>query len=296
MDKLSNLCKASLLKEEEAFYIRKKTRGVFMNEVLKRNNVKVIGNKEKVIMFAHGFGCDQTMWRHIVPSFEEEYQIVLFDYVGSGDSNLEVYNSEKYGSLKGYVQDVLDIIEALKLHEVIFVGHSVSSMIGMLAAIQKPEAFKSLVMIGPSPRYLNDREYFGGFEERDIYEMLDMMEMNFIGWSSYMAPIVAANDVHPAVAKEVEKSFSSTDPKITKQFAEVTFFSDHRKDLEKSSIPTLIIQCSEDSIVPIQVGEYLHRHIEKSDFKIMDVKGHYPHLSHPHETIQLIKEYLYQMQ
>ena len=266
-----------------------------MSEVLKRNNVKVIGNKEKVIMFAHGFGCDQTMWRHIIPSFLDDYKIVLFDYVGSGESDLSVYNAEKYASLKGYVRDVLDIVEALELRDVIFVGHSVSSMIGMLAAIQKPDVFQKLVMIGPSPRYLNDHEYYGGFDERDIHEMLDMMEMNFIGWASYMAPIVAATEKHPAVAKEVEKSFSSTNPKITKQFAEVTFFSDHRKDLEKSSSPVLIIQCSEDSIVPIQVGEYLHHHIENSEFKIMDVKGHYPHLSHPCETAEIIKGYLYQV-
>ena len=266
-----------------------------MSEVLKRNNVKVIGNKETTIMFAHGFGCDQTMWRHIVPSFIEDYKIVLFDYVGSGSSNIECYDTEKYGSLLGYVQDVLDIVEELKLKDVIFVGHSVSSMIGMLATIQKPDVFQRLVMIGPSPRYLNDSEYYGGFEEKDINEMLDMMEMNFIGWASYMAPIVAAQEKHPTVAEEVEKSFSSNDPKITKQFAEVTFFSDHRQDLEKSSLPVLIIQCSEDSIVPIQVGEYLHRVIQKSDLKIMDAKGHYPHLSHPNETIQLIKEYLYQV-
>lgn len=271
----------------------KETRGVSMSEILKRNNVKVIGNKEKVIMFAHGFGCDQTMWRHIVPSFSDEYKIILFDYVGSGESDLDVYNTEKYGSLRGYVQDVLDIVEALKLSDVIFVGHSVSSMIGMLAAIQKPEVFQRLIMIGPSPRYLNDQDYYGGFDERDIQEMLDMMEMNFIGWASYLAPIVAAVENHPTVAKEVEKSFSSTNPKITKQFAEVTFFSDHRQDLEKSSIPVLIIQCSEDSIVPLQVGEYLHRHIEKSEFKIIDAKGHYPHLSHPGETVEIIKEYLY---
>ena len=151
-----------------------------MNEVLKRNNVKVIGNKEKVIMFAHGFGCDQTMWRHIIPSFLDDYKIVLFDYVGSGESDLSVYNAEKYASLKGYVRDVLDIVEALELRDVIFVGHSVSSMIGMLAAIQKPDVFQKLVMIGPSPRYLNDHEYYGGFDERDIHEMLVMMEMNFI--------------------------------------------------------------------------------------------------------------------
>ena len=264
-----------------------------MRKVLERNNVKVIGEGIETIMFAHGFGCDQSMWRHIVPSFEKDYRIVLFDYVGSGNSDLTAYDSEKYSTLHGYAQDVLDIIDELQLEQFIFVGHSVSSMIGMLASIERPDRFKHIVMVGPSPRYLNDAgRYYGGFEKKDVLELLDMMEMNFIGWASFMAPLVTDSIVNPNVSKEVERSFNSGDPIITKQFAEVTFFSDHRKDLAKSITPTLIIQCSDDSIVPIEVGEYLHNHLENSEFQLMDVKGHYPHLSNPTKTVQLIKEYL----
>lgn len=264
-----------------------------MTNVMTRNNVKVIGAGEQTIVFAHGFGCDQSMWQYIAPSFEGDYRIVLFDYVGSGNSDLHAYRAEKYSSLHGYVQDVLDVMEALELRDVIFVGHSVSSMIGMLASIKCPEYFDKLIMIGPSPRYLNEGEhYVGGFDLSDINELLDMMEMNFTGWASFLAPIAMNNPDLPQLTKELEQSFISTDPVIAREFAEVTFLSDHRSDLSKSTIPTLIMQCSDDSIVPLDVGEYLHSHLKNSTLRIMEAKGHYPHISHPAETITLIKEYL----
>lgn len=264
-----------------------------MNEVGVRNKVKVIGEGERTLLFAHGFGCDQSMWQYITPAFEQNYKIVLFDYVGSGNSDLSAYSMEKYGTFRGYVQDVLDVIEAFGLTDIIFVGHSVSSMIGMLASIEQPEAFHKMIMIGPSPRYLNDGdEYFGGFEKSDITELLEMMEMNFAGWAGFMAPLAMNNPEYPNLAKDLERSFISTDPVITREFAEVTFCSDHRHELSKATIPTLIMQCSEDSIVPIQVGEYLHKHLKQSTFRLMEAKGHYPHISHPEETVALITEYL----
>lgn len=233
------------------------------------------------------------MWRFIVPHFTEEYRIVLFDYVGSGGSDWSAYNTEKYSTLHGYANDLLEIFEELHLENVVFIAHSVSSMIGMLASIQKPELFESVIMIGPSPCYINYLpEYKGGFEMTDIQELLNMMEMNFIGWASYFAPIAMSNTELPVYTEELEKSFSLTDPAITHKFAMATFYSDHRSDLAKMTVPSLILQCSEDSIVPIEVGQYLHENLKNSEFKLLKAKGHYPHLSHPEKTIEYIKEYL----
>ncbi|WP_458463195.1 alpha/beta fold hydrolase [Paenibacillus sp.] len=262
-------------------------------DVLVRNNVKVLGSGSQTIVFAHGFGCDQDMWRYIVPSFMENYRVVLFDYVGSGESQINYYDAGKYSNLQGYAQDVLEIMEALELRDTIFVGHSVSSMIGMLASIQDAKYFKQIVMLGPSPRYVNDLpNYYGGFDQNDIDELLEMMQMNFIGWASYLAPIVMNNPERKDLAEELEKSFCSRDPHIARQFAEVTFLSDCRIDLEQATVPTLILQCSEDSIAPVEVGDYLHAHLKNSRLQQMTAKGHYPHLSQPEETIRMIKDYL----
>ncbi|MBJ6360180.1 alpha/beta fold hydrolase [Paenibacillus sp. GCM10012307] len=268
-----------------------------MTDVLLRNHVNILGTGSRTIMFAHGFGCDQDMWRYIVPGFEANYRIVLFDYVGSGKSSLNDYNPCKYSDLQGYAQDVLDIMEALDLNDVIFVGHSVSSMIGMLASIQAQSYFDHIVMLGPSPRYINDLpDYYGGFDKSDIEELLNMMQMNFAGWASYLAPIVMRNPERRELTEELERSFCSRDPHIARQFAEVTFMSDCRASLPDASIPTLILQCSEDSIAPVEVGNYLHNHLKNSTLRLMTAKGHYPHLSHPEETIQFIKEYLANVQ
>lgn len=264
-----------------------------MSTVTKRNNVTIAGKGEKTIMLAHGFGCDQSMWRYIVPLLEEDYRLVLFDYVGAGESDFKAYESAKYNTLHGYVQDVLDIIDELQLKNVFFIGHSISAMIGMLASIEQPVCFEKLVMIGPSARYLNDSDgYYGGFEKSDITELLDMMEMNFTGWASYMAPMVMDGSQNPQLTKELEERFVSTAPWIAREFAEVTFFSDHRASLPKANIPTLIIQCSNDSIVPIEAGEYLHTHLQNSTFYLMEAKGHYPHISQPEKTGEIIREFL----
>ncbi|MCM0625384.1 alpha/beta hydrolase [Lysinibacillus sp. OL1_EC] len=263
-----------------------------MENIVVRNNVTILGHGDQPLIFAHGFGCDQNMWRFITPAFMDKYKIILFDYVGSGNSDINAYSSEKYQSLQGYVQDLLDIIETLSLQNSIFVGHSISAMIGLLASIQHPDYFKKLIMIGPSPCYLNDDGYRGGFERSDIAELLDMMEMNFTGWASYMAPIAMSNPDQPALTQELKQTFIAADPIIAKEFAEVTFLSDHRSELPKVSVPSLIIQCSEDSIVPISVGDYLHQHLKNSTLQLMEAKGHYPHISHPNETIQCIADFL----
>jgi sigma-B regulation protein RsbQ len=244
------------------------------------------------MLFAHGFGCDQNMWRFITPAFADEYRIVLFDYVGSGKSDLRAYDPVRYGDLRGYAQDVVDVCEALDLRDVVFVGHSVSSMIGVLAAQKAPDRFAKLIMVGPSPRYINATDYVGGFERADIEGLLDMMDKNFMGWASYLAPVIMKNQDHPEYTRELEESFCSTDPRIARRFAEATFFADNREDLKDIMIPSLIMQCSDDVIAPMAVGEYLRERIPGSTLKVMKATGHCPHVSHPDETVEVIKEYL----
>lgn len=264
-----------------------------MKSIQQRNHVKVMGQGEQTIVLAHGFGCEQSMWQYIAPDLAKRYRVVLFDYVGAGNSDITAYESEKYSTAHGYKQDLLDIIEALELENIHFVGHSVSSMIGMLAAIEKPAYFNKFVMIGPSPCYLNEPDgYTGGFEENEIAELLTMMEMNFTGWASYLAPIVTDPTKNAQQTKDLEQSFVSVNPQIAREFAEMTFLSDHRDRLASMTIPTLIIQCSDDSIVPMEVGEYLHTHLPASTLRVMQVKGHYPHISEPTETRKLIEEFL----
>jgi sigma-B regulation protein RsbQ len=262
------------------------------SNVLVRNHVQVSGNGRQPMLFAHGFGCDQNMWRFVAPDFEEDYKIVLFDYVGSGKSDLRAYRPERYGSLEGYARDVLEICEALDLSDIIFVGHSVSSMIGVLAAIEQPQRFSRLVMLGPSPCYLNDADYVGGFERADIAGLLDTMERNYIGWAHFLAPVVMKNGEREELTRELEQSFCSTDPEIARRFAEATFLADNRADVPKVGVPSLILQCSDDAIAPLPVGEYLHQNLRDSTLRVMSATGHCPHMSHPDETIQLMREYL----
>ena len=264
-----------------------------VENILKRNNVSVIGQGSQPMLLAHGFGCDQNMWRFVVPAFAADYKIILFDYVGSGKSDLGAYSTERYGDLQGYVQDIIDICQALELSKVNFVGHSVSSIIGLLASIQAPDLFEKLILIAPSPCYINDLpDYFGGFERKDIEDLLDVMEKNYIGWASFLAPMVMKNSDRPELTQELETSFCSTDPLVASDFARTTFYSDNRQDLAKVTLPSLILQCAEDAIAPTSVGEYMHRHLAQSNLRLMKATGHCPHMSHPQETIDMIKEYL----
>ncbi|WP_256972680.1 alpha/beta fold hydrolase [Saccharibacillus sp. O23] len=262
-------------------------------DILKRNHVTVLGSGERTLVFGHGFGCDQKMWRLVAPRFADRYRVVLFDYVGSGLSQLDQYDPAKYGSLAGYSRDLLDVMEALELRDAVFVGHSVSSMIGAMASIRHPEYFERLVMVGPSPRYLNDPPgYYGGFDRDDIDELLEMMQLNFSGWASYMAPAAMQNGDRRELSDELERQFASRDPRIARQFAEVTFYSDCRDILGEVQTPTLILQCAEDSIAPLEVGDYLHKHLNGSTLNRMTAKGHYPQLSQPDETFERIDHYL----
>jgi sigma-B regulation protein RsbQ len=257
-----------------------------------RNNVRIQGRGTQPMLFAHGFGCDQNMWRYITPAFEAEYKIILFDYVGAGKSDASAYNAERYASLQGYATDVLEICEELQLQNVVFVGHSVSCMIGLLAALEAPAHFEKLIMIGPSPSYINDGAYKGGFERQDIEELLETMEKNYIGWANFLAPNIMGNSNRPELGAELTESFCSTDPVIARQFAQATFFSDNRTDLKKNRIPALVLQCSDDIIAPLQVGEYVYKNLPNSTLRIMKATGHCPHMSAPEETIALMRNFL----
>jgi sigma-B regulation protein RsbQ len=261
--------------------------------VLDRNNVTVTGKAgAQALMFSHGFGCDQNMWRHVAPEFEREHRIVLFDLVGSGGSDLAAYDEAKYGTLSGYADDVLEILAALDVGPVVFVGHSVSAMIGVLAAARAPERFAKLVLVGPSPRYVDDEGYTGGFSRADIDELLGALESNFLGWSNQMAPVIMGNPDRPELGDELTNSFCRTDPDVAAQFARVTFLSDNRADLPGVSVPTLVLQCRTDAIAPQAVGEYVHRAIPGSRYVLLDATGHCPNLSAPAETAAAIRAFL----
>jgi sigma-B regulation protein RsbQ len=261
--------------------------------ILSRTNVRVSGRPDgQPMLFAHGFGCDQNMWRFVAPEFEDSYRVILFDHVGAGRSDLSAYDPDRYATLQGYADDVLAICRELDLTDVVFVGHSVSAMIGVLAAAQAPERFAALVLIGPSPRYVDADGYVGGFSREDIEELLESLDSNYLGWSSAMAPVIMGNPDRPELGEELTNSFCRTDPAIAKRFARVTFLSDNRADLAKVSAPTLVLQCTEDVIAPTAVGEYVHREIRGSSLVLLDATGHCPNLSAPAETVAAIKAFL----
>jgi sigma-B regulation protein RsbQ len=244
------------------------------------------------MVFAHGFGCDQAMWRFVAPDFAVDHRVVLFDHVGSGNSDLSAYDPEKYGSLRGYASDVVEICRELGLTDVVFVGHSVSAMIGVLAEQQAPELFGAQVMVGPNPRYVDDSGYVGGFSRTDIVGLLDALDSNHLGWSTQMAPVIMGNPDRPELTEELTNSFCRTDPDIARQFARVTFLSDNRADLASVGVPTLVLQCSDDVIAPDVVGEYVHQQIAGSVLTRLAATGHVPHLSAPEETTAAIRAFL----
>jgi sigma-B regulation protein RsbQ len=232
------------------------------------------------------------MWRHVTPAFEDDYRVIVFDYVGAGDSDLSAYDPERYASLDGYAADVLEICRELELRDVIFVGHSVSAMIGALAAIEEPDRFAKLVMIGPSPCYVDDGGYVGGFSRDDIAELLESLESNYLGWSSAMAPVIMGNPERPELGAELTASFCRTDPAIARQFAQVTFLSDNRADLARVEVPALVLQCDDDVIAPVGVGDFVRDAMPNSTLVSLKVTGHCPHLSAPDQTVAAIREFL----
>lgn len=259
---------------------------------LTRNNVVVKGTPPRAIMFAHGFGCDQNMWRLVAPAFESDFRTVLFDYVGAGGADATAYDPVRYSSLSGYADDVLEIADELGVRQGIFVGHSVSAMVGVLASLKSPETFASLVLVGPSPRYIDDGDYIGGFTQLQIEELLKFLGENHMGWSAAMAPAIMGNPDRPELGDELTTSFCRMQPEIAKAFAAVTFNSDNRADLARVTARTLILQCSSDIIAPTEVGEYVHRQIPKSEIKYLRATGHCPNLSSPDEVISAIRDFV----
>ena len=260
--------------------------------VLARNNVRVSGLGPRTIVFAHGFGCDQNMWRYVAPSFESEYRVVLFDHVGCGRSDLGAYDPLKYSSLHGYASDVIELGRELNIQEGIFVGHSVSAMIGILATNEAPDMFSDLVLVGPSPRYIDDDGYEGGFTRQQIEELLDFLDDNHIGWSMTMGPVIMGNPDRPELTEELVNSFCRTDPEIAKAFARVTFLADNRTDLPRCQARALVIQCRQDVIAQPAVGKYVRDHLPRGDMVILDATGHCPNLSAPAEVITAIQSFV----
>ncbi|MEU4727445.1 alpha/beta hydrolase [Streptomyces sp. NPDC023588] len=262
-------------------------------DTMRRNNVKVSGSPgSPVVMLAHGFGCDQNMWRLVAPALAGEFRVVMFDYVGSGGSDPSAWNDERYASLDGYARDVIEVCEALDLRDVTFVGHSVSAMIGVLAAAAAPERLSSLVMVGPSPCYIDDDTYRGGFSAEDIDELLESLESNYLGWSAAMAPVIMGNPERPELGEELTNSFCATDPAMARVFARTTFLSDSRGDLKSVGVPTLVLECSEDVIAPREVGAYVHAAIPGSRLITLDATGHCPQLSAPEATTSAIRSFV----
>lgn len=262
------------------------------NSSIERNNVRILGRGTQPMLFAHGYGCDQNMWRYVYPAFEENYKIILFDHTGAGNSDESQYSFEKYDTLEGYTEDLLDICKELELQHTILVAHSVSSMIAVLAAVKEPQRFAKLILISPSPRYINDSDYIGGFNREDIEELMEALDSNYLGWAENMAPKIMGNDERAELGEELTNSFCRTNPEIAKHFAKVTFLSDNRKDLQHVNVPTLVMQCSEDVIAPEEVGEYVHKQIKNSSFRLLKATGHCPNLSAPEETVEVMKNFL----
>ena len=262
-------------------------------DVLSRHNVTVSGPPDgQPMLFAHGFGCDQNMWRHVAPAFADEFRVVLFDHVGSGGADVAAYDVRRHASLGGYARDVLDICAALDLQDVVFVGHSVSAMIGVLAELAEPDRFDKLVLVVPSPRYIDDAGYVGGFSEADIEGLLESLDSNYLGWSSVMAPVIMGNADRPELGQELTASFCRADPDIARRFARVTFLSDNRTDLAQVSTPTLVLQCSQDVIAPVEVGEFVRDAIPGSTLTMLQATGHCPNLSAPEQTTAAIDAFV----
>lgn len=266
--------------------------GIPIVNTTSRNNVQIRGRGTRAMVFAHGFGCDQNMWRFVAPEFYADFKVVLFDHVGAGGSDLSAYDKTKYSTLQGYADDVVEIGREHGLKDAVFVGHSVSAMIGVLASLKAPDLFGQMVLVGPSARYINDDDYVGGFSDKQIAELLEFLEDNHMGWSAAMAPSIMGNPDRPELGEELTNSFCRTDPEIAKAFARVTFTSDNRADLSKVKVPTLIMQCSEDIIASEEVGKYVRNNIPGSEIVFLKATGHCPNLSAPAEVVSAIRAYV----
>lgn len=261
-------------------------------DILQRHYVRSYGSGTHPMVFSHGFGTDQHAWQYMAPAFAASHRVVLFDLVGAGNSDKAAYDFTRYGTLEGYADDLVALLRTLQLPKVVYVGHSVSGMIGVLAAIRAPELFERLVLLAASPCYLNDGDYRGGFEVTDLEELLGFLDRDYRAWSHTMVPNLVGGDMRPELVDEVLASFSRVEPAIARQFARAAFLSDYRSQLTQLRIPSLIIQCAEDFVAPAEVGQYLHEHLAGSTLEILNTTGHYPHLNAPVATIACVERYL----
>lgn len=261
--------------------------------ILNRNNVHISGNGEQTIILAHGFGCDQNMWRFLKADLEKHFKVVVFDYVGSGKSQLSAYEPERYKSLEGYALDVIEICDALALKNATFIGHSVSGIIGLLASQQRLDLFSNLILVCPSPCFLNIKpEYFGGFDKEDLEELVNLMDKNYIGWANYLAPLVMGQSNPDELIEELTDSFCSTDPKYSKPFAKATFFSDYRRILSDVTPPCLVLQSSNDSLAAVDIGKYMVNNIPHATLDIIEAKGHCLHMTEPKKVLRSVLTFL----
>ena len=260
--------------------------------VLERNNVKVSGTGQKAIVFAHGFGCDQTMWRFVAPAFEDDYRVVLFDLTGAGQSDLSAYDFERYSDLSAHAQDLVEICDALELEKPIVVGHSVSAITAGIAAADNPGRFERVIMVSPSPCFLNDGEYNGGVEKDDLLQVIDFMQENYLGWAEQLAPTIAGEPAEGDASRMLTQSFCRTNPDIARHFGRVTFLSDRRADMERITTPTLILQCDDDAVAPVAVGDWMYGTMTGATLRVVEAVGHCPHMTAPQKTIREIKRYL----
>ena len=262
-------------------------------DALKRNNVHVIGEGERTFLLAHGFGCDQNMWQFLVPQLTGHGRLVLFDFVGSGRSDISAYSSERYSQLDGYARDVLEVMAHFADTPAVFVGHSVGASVGMIAADRQPELFSHLALVCPSPCFINDPpDYEGGFERSDLEELIDLMDQNYIGWAEYLAPLVAGADADQEIVGTLSGSFCSTDPIIARNFAMATFFSDQRALLPRIRQPSLILQSRTDTLAPVAVGRYMQQQIPNSHLVEVDAMGHCLHMTHPQQVSRALAQFL----
>ncbi|WP_066340396.1 alpha/beta fold hydrolase [Azohydromonas lata] len=260
--------------------------------IFSQHNVKVIGNQAASIVFMHGYGCDQQVWRHVAPAFAQDHRIVLFDLLGSAASNSGTFDRHKYANLEGYARDLIEVCRAADLKRPVLVGHSISAMIAIVAARMAPDLFDRLVLLAPNPCYLKDGNYDGGFSREDIDQLLDTLDSNFFSWAHMMAPVIMNAPERPELAEELANRFCAMDPRVARHFAKVTFLSDCRHELSHVQLPCLVLQCSDDALAPLHVGEYLCEQLPHAELVVMRATGHCPHLSAPQETIELIRRYL----
>lgn len=262
------------------------------DDIISRNNVKVFGTGEHTLLLAHGFGCDQNMWRFVTSNLSKYFRIIQFDYVGSGNSDVSAFDVEKYSSLEGYAEDIIDICQVFELEKITLVGHSVSSMIGLIASVKAPQYFENIVMVCPSPCFLNQPpDYLGGFDRADLEELIELMDKNYIGWANYLGPLVMGAENSVEMIKELSDSFCSTDPIIAKTFAKATFFSDLRNLLPQAKHPALILQSGTDALAATSIGVFMHDSMPNSELKVIEAEGHCLHMTHPNEVNRSIIDF-----